>query len=560
VTTQSIMLRASIKPGAALVAGIAGYGSYLYSTDEGTRRAFKAYGMMVPAVFAYRLLEAQSKFREVTAEEWLALDHQHAAPVVALLGELQGMYTKYGQTSAGLTNTFSETWIKELRKLEDKVPPRSADVVIRTIETETGKPISETFSEFDPIPLGSASIGQVHRAVLRSNGREVAVKVQYPESEAVFKTDMRAIRDFCSYLAQEHMVTLDALEKQNATEIDYVNEANNLTEVGKNMINAGFQPREAVVPHALPALSTKRMLIMELLPGPKLNDGIRSYYSSWAEQNGTTLEKLEADAKRKIEEEGIPTKYDGPTAKQLERYRQFLKRKDTVINSGVAIYNYTLGLLPLVKKLDYRQPTKTPPNTPRIVDTLMRVHGHQLLKNGVFNADPHGGNFLLLPDGRIGLIDYGATKRLTEKERINACVLYAALHRNDVEMMYDMSTISGYKSKHGRKDVLMKLMQFAYNSYGKDVTGNKNVQQFIDDLKAKDPWTESPDNFVLASFMSIRLRSVALGMNHPVKCSDWWGPMAERILEEEGHPYESWDHNKLVEYRPEMNVVKQTWS
>jgi len=545
---------------AALITGLAGYSGYLYSNDEGTRRGMKAYGMMIPVVFKYRFLEAQKRIRDVSEEEWLALDNKYAAPVVERLGELQGMYTKYGQTCAGLTNTFSETWIKELRKLEDKVPPRSADVVIKTIETETGKPLSETFVEFDHTPLGSASIGQVHRAVLRSNGQEVAVKVQYPESEATFRSDIVAIRGFCSYLAPEHIVTMSALEKQNAAEIDYTNEASNLTQVSQNMIQAGFQPREAVVPRAIPSISTKRMLVMELLPGPKLNDGVRSYYSSWAKQNGTTLEKLEADAKRKIEEEGIPAKYDGPTAEQLERYRQFLQKKNTILNAGIVFYNYTVGLLPTVKRIDYRQLSEMPPNTPRIVDTLMRVHGHQLLKNGLFNADPHGGNFLLMPDGRIGLIDYGATKSLTEKERISACVMYAALHRNDEEMLYNMSTIGGYKSKHGRRDVLMKLMQFGYNSYGKDVTGNMNVQQFIDDLKKKDPWTETPDNFVMASFMSIRLRSVALGMNHPVKCSDWWGPMAEQILKEEGHPYESWDHDKLVEHKPEINVVKQSWS
>ena len=54
-----------------------------------------------------------------------------------------------------------------------------------------------------------------------------------------------------------------------------------------------------------------------------------------------------------------------------------------------------------------RYETVLPPNTPRIMEALMRVHGHQLLVNGFFNADPHAGNFLLLPDGRIGLIDYG---------------------------------------------------------------------------------------------------------------------------------------------------------
>eukprot|EP00041_Stephanoeca_diplocostata_P020646 m.465811 g.465811 ORF g.465811 m.465811 type:complete len:59 (-) comp21629_c0_seq24:1560-1736(-) len=47
------------------------------------------------------------------------------------------------------------------------------------------------------------------------------------------------------------------------------------------------------------------------------------------------------------------------------------------------------------------------------MDILMRVHGEQVLRHGCFNADPHAGNFLLMPDDRIGLIDFGSTKKLT---------------------------------------------------------------------------------------------------------------------------------------------------
>eukprot|EP00965_Chrysotila_dentata_P000622 19867-Pleurochrysis_carterae.AAC.1 len=64
------------------------------------------------------------------------------------------------------------------------------------------------------------------------------------------------------------------------------------------------------------------------------------------------------------------------------------------------------------------------------MDTLMRVHGTQLLVDGVFNADTHAGNFLLMPDDRVALIDYGATKRLSTQERLSACYLYAALRRH----------------------------------------------------------------------------------------------------------------------------------
>jgi len=69
----------------------------------------------------------------------------------------------------------------------------------------------------------------------------------------------------------------------------------------------------------------------------------------------------------------------------------------------------------------------------------------------LFNADPHGGNFLLHPDGRIGMIDYGATKKLTRNERLTACLLWAALYRSDEDLLWELSILGGYKSKYGRK-------------------------------------------------------------------------------------------------------------
>ena len=148
---------------------------------------------------------------------------------------------------------------------------------------------------------------------------------------------------------------------------------------------------------------------------------------------------------------------------------------------------------------------------------------------------------------------------LTEKERITACVLFAALGRNDKRMLFDICSVGGFKSKYGDKDVLYKLTQFAYDSWGRDVTGGMNVVQFMDDLKARDPWTDTPDNFVMCSFMSIRLRSLALGMNHPVKCSEYWAPIAEEELRRMGLPYETWDRAQLERYKPELNMQSFTF-
>jgi hypothetical protein len=86
------------------------------------------------------------------------------------------------------------------------------------------------------------------------------------------------------------------------------------------------------------------------------------------------------------------------------------------------------------------------------------------------------------------------------------------------------------------------------------VTGDKNIQQFIDDLKREDPWESVPDNFTMTKLMSIRLRALAMGMNHPIRCSNWWGAIAEQVLKDEGLPYDGWNYDMLVEYKPKMNI------
>lgn len=539
---SNIALRAT---GVSILSG-SGYATYLYNTDEGTSRMMQAYSTFIPVILHYRILEARNKLfpSTVSKQDWIDMDHLYAKPTIQKLGELQGMYCKYGQMAAGFTNSFSEIWLSEFRKLESEVPPRSVEVVYKTIQEEMKKPVEEIFEYFDPKPLGSASIGQVHRARFKHDGKEVAVKVQYPEASKLFRDDMKTIRIFCEYLAPENVVTLSALEKQNADEVDYRIEAKNLMDVTKNMKNSHFIPNQAVIPQPFQEYSTKRMLTMDLIPGPKLVDGIRNYFSQWAERHGTTLKDLEDKARKKIEKEGIPAKYSGPTAKQIELYKKYIRAKDLILNVGVFTHN-----LLLKRELKYYN-TTIPLNIPQIIDTLMNVHGHQMLKDGVFNADPHGGNFLLLPDGRIGLIDYGATKTLNYNERLATCLLYVALYRNDEQMLWDMCQLGGYKSKYGKRNVLMKLLRFGYDSWGKDVMEGKNIQQFIDGLKEEDPWEEVPDNFVMAQFMSIRLRSLALSMNHPVRCSEYWGPMAEEILIEEGLPYETWDMKQLKKYTP----------
>ena len=221
---------------ASTVLASGAYAAYKHQTDDGFRRAVTLYTNIGPVVAHYRLVEAKQAWwphttKAAASDEWRALDQRYAAQVVRGLEGLQGMYTKYGQIASGMTNTFSNIWIEELRKLEDAVPPRPTEVVMRTIIEETGRPASELFSSFDETPLGSASIGQVHRATLRVDGSEVAVKVQYPNASHLFRSDMATIRGFFKLAAPEQVITLGELERQFELEFDYRHEAANLEEV-----------------------------------------------------------------------------------------------------------------------------------------------------------------------------------------------------------------------------------------------------------------------------------------------------------------------------------------
>jgi len=536
----------------ASMGGLYAWVEYKKDTDEGFRRAVRLYSVAGPVVVRYRLTEmkhgisfTRPETKAERDEDWNKLDQRYSSVIVDLLNELQGMYTKYGQTAAGLSNTFSQTWIEKLRTLEDACTPKSREVVERTVLEETGKNIDDLFATFDEKPLGAASIGQVHRATLR-DGREVAVKVQYPEAQRLFRRDMETIRTFFRIFAPEQVIILDELSRSFEKEFDYRIEASNLNRVSRNLKRAGFVPREAVVPRPFNDLCTRRLLVMELLNGPKLYDGLRSYISVLAANEGLTADEYEAIKRRQIEEEGMPEKYDGPSASQIATYLRYMRLRDSVVNMGIWIYNVLVGQWVQDGSMSYVS-TVLPPNAPRVMDTLMRIHGHELLVDGVFNADPHAGNFLLLPDDRIGLIDYGSTKEISREERLICCLMYAALARGDEDMIYDIAIAGGYKSKHMRKDIIMKLTRLGYDTFGRDLIGNSNVQQFVDKLYAEDPYEEVADNLVMAQFLSIRLRSVGMQMGHPVVCSTYWADIAEKALEDEGKPYEWWNLERLKE-------------
>ena len=128
-----------------------------------------------------------------------------------------------------------------------------------------------------------------------------------------------------------------------------------------------------------------------------------------------------------------------------------------------------------------------------------------------------------------------------------------ALARKDHDMLADLAIAGGYKSPKMDREVIVKLLRFGNDTLGRDLLGDKNVAQFMDELKATDPYEEAADNLVLVGFMSFRLRIVGLALNHPVVCSDWWGKIAEeelRTQEETGQNRTEQKHKRETMHMP----------
>jgi ubiquinone biosynthesis protein len=200
--------------------------------------------------------------------------HEHAVAFRNRLVELGPAYVKLGQVLSTRPDLLPEPYIRELERLQDDVGRLPLDEVERTIEAELGGRLSKLFESFDPEPLGTASLGQVHAASLRG-GREVIVKVQRPNIRASLADDVEFFHELAQFMAAHTGVgsrvdvigVIQQLERALADELDYRIEARNAATFRKMLAE---YPR-LLVPKVIEAYTTERVLTMERVHGIKVN-------------------------------------------------------------------------------------------------------------------------------------------------------------------------------------------------------------------------------------------------------------------------------------------------
>ncbi len=194
----------------------------------------------------------------------------HEARIRLALTDLGTTFIKFGQVLSTRPDLVGATLAGELSELQGNVPADRYEVTRQTVEDELKRPVAELFASFEPTPLASASIGQVHRATLH-DGRAVVVKVQHPGiarrvaddlailSELAllveqFLPDLRVYRP-AAVVAEFHRVLI--------RELDFCREARHL-----QMFRQAFAEDPGVcVPAPFPAFSSSRVLTMEYLDG-----------------------------------------------------------------------------------------------------------------------------------------------------------------------------------------------------------------------------------------------------------------------------------------------------
>jgi predicted unusual protein kinase regulating ubiquinone biosynthesis (AarF/ABC1/UbiB family) len=204
-----------------------------------------------------------------------ALDNRHieaARRMVETLGRMKGAAMKIGQLASFIDTEFlppeyRDLYQEQLATLRTSAPPMPWEKVRGVLEEEWAEPVDELFERFDREAAAAASIGQVHRAVL-CDGREVAVKIQYPGVAEAIRADMQNA-GLILRLAKALAPGLDAkaaaaeLKERVLEELDYEFEAQNQRSFARGYRNHPF----IYVPDVVTRLSTGRVLVTEWVDG-----------------------------------------------------------------------------------------------------------------------------------------------------------------------------------------------------------------------------------------------------------------------------------------------------
>ena len=258
------------------------------SRNDNIKRLNEIYKVLKKNDFGYLIEENTflKKFpflRNYQAEKEEAfLDESVPLRIRKVLEELGPAYIKLGQMLSTRPDLVGIEIAEELQKLRDNTPTTPFDEIKNVIESELKSPIEEIYSEIDETPLGSASIGQVYKARLKSTGKEVAIKVQKPNSYEIIKSDVDIMKFLATridrFLSMTRTYNLPAMvsefERSIFKELNYMEEVMNMKNLSNNFRNVNY----IKIPEAYTDYCSRKVITMELIKGIEMSDLLEGDY------------------------------------------------------------------------------------------------------------------------------------------------------------------------------------------------------------------------------------------------------------------------------------------
>ena len=242
--------------------------------DRPRFRLAKAYGVTVRVLASYLVLRLRRPLLTPDAYERRLLERHrvNARRIERAIIELDGLFIKVGQLISILANFLPEEFRRELEGLQDAIPARPIEQIVERIEREFGRGPQTLFAWWNPEPMASASLAQVHEARLH-DGRRVAVKVQHADIDEIAQLDLTAIRRILSIV--QFFTRLRGLESYHTEisamirdELDFQKEAQNIERIASHFENDPM----VEFPVVIHELSTAKVLTTELVEATKVTD------------------------------------------------------------------------------------------------------------------------------------------------------------------------------------------------------------------------------------------------------------------------------------------------
>jgi len=471
--------------------------------------------------------------------------HEYFSPIIERqVWEQRGFYIKHAQFLSTRDDFIPKQYLEWCKKAQDRAPTtmergEALEIVKASLK---GTEYEDCIEYWEETPIGVASIGAVHQCRLKGDPKTYVVKVQAPEVENRFRNDVDTMIFFLRLFQPQHVPPLKEVQRNFLNEFDYRTEAENLREM-KRLIEDGKFENRVKVPEPREELCSKNVLFMEEIEGVPLVKGVKESYERFLKATGR---KANANAMRHsadalLAEASEEKKDVEEAARATRKANAIIRAKSFLIDEPMRLA-YNFSPLRLIYGKKEKQPSATLVNLGDVLRTMLDVHAYEIFECGTFNGDPHPGNILLMPDGRLGLIDYGQTVRIDEyARRAYAKLVLALLHedKEEVARLVWSPPPDGFGGKTKKRDVdtAYKLATFWNDRDTPDITEGLNLQAFIDEMEQRDPMIDTPRQMVMISRVSVLLRGMGNAFDMRLRVSEAWRKHARELLKKTDPEY-----------------------